>query len=89
MNMMSQVLELSRRADIPDNIVARKILGVSRATTHLWVRNGVPKARVEQVTQLIQTLQHYLDSGILPIERDEMLWQGLVHVTECVPNIPK
>lgn len=86
MNMMSQVLELSRRADIPDNIVARKMLGVSRATTHSWAKHGVPNGRVEQLTKLKQTLQHYLDSGILPLTREELLWQGLVHVTECIPN---
>lgn len=86
MNLMSQVWNLSRQAGISDEILARRILGVSRATIHKWDEGGVPSDKISQLETLRQTLQHYIDKGKLPVDREELLWQGIIHLTECFAN---
>lgn len=84
MSLMSQVWELSRRAGISDEIVARKILGVSRATLHKWDVNGAPSDREAQLKALKETLQYFINEGKLPVDKEELVWRGIVHLTECL-----
>lgn len=83
MNLMSQVWKLSRQAGISDEILARKILGVSRATLHKWDEGGAPFDKVSQLETLRDTLQYYIDKGKLPVAKEELQWQGIIHLTEC------
>jgi len=88
MNLMSQVLELSKRAGICDNMVARRMLNISRATMYTWSRGtvAIPDDRVFQLETLKKTIQAYLDDGTLPTDRNDLTWYGLIHLTECQKN---
>lgn len=84
MDLMSDVWKLSRQAGIPDEIMARKILGISRASLHRWDAEGVPADRIYQLEVLRDTLQHYINNGKLPVNKEELIWQGIIHLTECL-----
>lgn len=86
MDLMSQVWKLSRQAGISDEIMARKIIGVSRATIHNWDVQGVPLERVAQLELLKETLQFYIDKGCLPVNKEELIWNGIIHLTECLKH---
>lgn len=83
---MSQVRELSRQAGISEKILARKILGVSRASFYIWERAGVPSNKITQLETLKETLQYYLKEGLLPVDKEELTWNGILHLTECINN---
>lgn len=80
--MVSQVLELAKAANIPRKVVQR-MLGVSRTTLQTWMQKGVPDYRVAQLQALQQTIQYCLDAGLLPQTTDELIWKGILHITEC------
>lgn len=82
MNEMAQVFELMKAANIPEIVVARHILGVSRAAMYQWADGGVPPNRVNQLTALRDTLAYHIEKGNLPKKYDELLWQGILRVTE-------
>jgi len=84
MNSMSEVLQLAKQAGIPYGIIARKILGVSRAIMHSWATGveTIPQSRVEQLEELKRTIQHYIDSGKLPLPQEDLVWLGLLEVTK-------
>lgn len=86
MNLMSQVWKLSRQAGISDEILARRILGVSRATLHKWDEGSIPSDNIAKLEALRETLQYYIDKGKLPVTKEELLWQGIIHLTECFKN---
>lgn len=86
MNVLKETLELAKSAGIPEGLVAREILGVTRATLHNWKRSGYPPQREDQLQALRDTLQKHLDDGTLPMTREQLIWQGILHITECKQN---
>lgn len=80
--MVNQVLELAKAANIPRKVVVR-ILGISHPTLQTWLHRGVPEHRVAQLQALRETIQYCLDSGLLPRDTDELIWKGILHITEC------
>lgn len=80
--MINAVLEIAKTANIPTSVVVRMI-GISRTTMQKWKRDGTPENRIPQLQILQKTIQQYLDENILPKSIDELVWYGLLHITEC------
>lgn len=90
-SVAAQVCDLARTANIPPSVVAEYLLGITPRTLERWASSTttVPKDRIPQLTEIRNTLQHYVEAGILPRPKNELIWLGVIHLTECMQSDKK
>ena len=83
MSLIEELNESLTRANIPVSVAAY-ILGVTYGTMRRWNKSGVVPlrhmSRLRDTIKFFNRLQHYMP---LPVKREELMYHGLVHLTEC------
>lgn len=84
MNEAKELHELLLELRLPVRAVIECGLGITSSAFYSWRDKAVliPQNRREQMRDLIDTLKHYREIGVLPASRDEIAWAGLVALTE-------
>ena len=83
-NEAKELHDLMVELKLPIRAVVECGLGVTSTAFYCWRDKAVliPQERRQQLRDLIDTLEHYRDKGILPVSKDELAWEGLVAITE-------
>lgn len=83
-NEAKELHELMLELKLPIAAVIEYGLGVTTTAFYAWRDRAVlmPQDRREQMRDLVDTLKHYRDKGILPADKNELIWEGLVALSE-------
>ena len=92
MNPAKRVLELAQQVKIPVAVIVEEILeGLPHSTLYYWSDRGadtIPAPWQKVLNDLADTLEYYRDHGVLQPNRTNYIWQGLLHLTECIKVDP-
>lgn len=83
-NPFADLHELLTELKLPITAVVNNGLGVTTTCYYAWRDNPMwaPVERVEQARDLYDTLVSYRERGLLPLDKQDLIWWGLVYLTE-------
>lgn len=84
-NDAAAIMEKAKAAGIPDWMAAR-VIGVSRAAINHWVtgKYSISEQRSNQLLALSQSIDYHTARGAFPVTPKELMWQGLLAITDEV-----
>ncbi len=88
MNVAKEVFTLLKAANIPIIVITDCLFGVNDTAFYTWMNNEnhIPPKRKIQLEKLRDTLKYYLDKGVFPVSQKTLIWNGIIHLTECSPE---
>lgn len=87
MRPIDELYSTLQKANVPVTVAAFTI-GVTYGSIRRWKKTGiVPKKHVSRLHDTIKFFNQ-LDQHIsLPVQREELMYYGLIHLTECNRSI--
>lgn len=83
-NYAEMLRDLLDEMNIPIIAVIKHGLGITSTAFYSWLSfpENTPEDRKRQVQDLYDTLKSYRDRGLIPADKNKLIWDGILYNTE-------
>ena len=76
--------QLIKELGLPHKAIIECGLGITSQAFYLWrgKQAMTPPDRRQQMRDMIDTLRHWQEKGVLPVNKNMLVWEGLLAITD-------